>query len=85
MCWSILVWCVFGFIVGAVARFAVPGEDPMGCVGTVALGIAGSVMGGFLGWLVFGEPYAPAQFIGALIGAVIVLLLYRRFFSRRMY
>lgn len=82
----LLGWIVFGLIVGGLARFVVPGPDRMGCLGTLALGVAGSVVGGWLGWLLFGDPgarFQPAGFVGALIGAVIVLLVYRRFMAPR--
>jgi uncharacterized membrane protein YeaQ/YmgE (transglycosylase-associated protein family) len=54
MIWFILVLFVFGIIFGAIARLLVPGRDPIGIVGTWALGVAGSFMGGFLGYLIFG-------------------------------
>ena len=79
---DVLVWIVFGLVVGGIARLLVPGSDPMGCVGTLALGIAGSFAGGLVGYLLAGggrDGFEPAGFIGALIGAVVVLLLYRRF------
>ncbi|NLX97363.1 MAG: GlsB/YeaQ/YmgE family stress response membrane protein [Rhodopirellula sp.] len=79
---NLLVWIVFGLFVGALARFVVPGRDPMGCLGTILLGIAGSVVGGFLGRLLFGglgEGFQPAGFLGAVVGGVIVLLIWRRF------
>lgn len=85
MCGGIIGWAVFGFVIGLIARFLVPGEDPFGCFGTIALGVAGSVVGGFLGYLVFGNPYEPASYLGATLGAVVVLLIYRRFTARPKY
>jgi uncharacterized membrane protein YeaQ/YmgE (transglycosylase-associated protein family) len=88
---NILGWIVFGLIVGAIARLLVPGRDPMGWIGTILLGVAGSLLGGFLGSLIFGQAdelantgmgFAPAGFIGALIGGIIVLLLVRQFRKR---
>ncbi|NUQ61090.1 MAG: GlsB/YeaQ/YmgE family stress response membrane protein [Pirellulales bacterium] len=79
---DLLVWVIFGLFVGAIARLLVPGRDPMGCLGTILLGVAGSVVGGFLASLLFGglrEGFRPAGFLGALIGGVIVLLIWRRF------
>lgn len=78
---NLLVWIVFGLIVGALARFVVPGDDPMGVIGTILLGVAGSFLGGLVGWLLFGggDKFAPSGFLGALVGAVVVLLLYRRY------
>lgn len=88
---NILGWIVFGLIVGAIARLLVPGRDPMGWIGTILLGVAGSLLGGFLGSLLFGRAdelaetgmgFAPAGFLGALIGGIIVLLLVRQFRGR---
>jgi uncharacterized membrane protein YeaQ/YmgE (transglycosylase-associated protein family) len=75
-------WCVFGLIVGGLARWLVPGPQRLGCLGTIALGVAGSVVGGWLGALVFGGPvdqFQPAGFLGALLGAVLVLGFARLF------
>lgn len=76
----ILSWCVFGLIVGAIARFLVPGVQRLGCIGTCLLGIGGSVVGGFLGDLLFGGgggDFRPAGLIGSVIGGIIVLLTFR--------
>jgi uncharacterized membrane protein YeaQ/YmgE (transglycosylase-associated protein family) len=77
----ILGLIIVGLIAGFLARLIVPGPDPMGVVGTIVLGIVGSFVGGFLGNLVFGggetEGLAPAGIIGSIIGAIIVLLVYR--------
>ena len=69
-----LLWCAFGLIVGGLARLFYPGEHRLGCVGTIALGMAGAVVGGFL-WnvLLQGEGYHPGGFITATIGAMLVL------------
>ena len=83
---DLLTWLIFGLIVGGLARFLRPGRDPMGCLGTIALGVAGSIVGGGLGWLLFGHAganYHPAGFLGALIGAILVLWAYRRFMRPR--
>jgi uncharacterized membrane protein YeaQ/YmgE (transglycosylase-associated protein family) len=69
----------FGQIVGLVARFLMPGRDPAGFVVTAVLGIVGALLGGFLdrsvGWYREGE---PAGFVMAAVGAVVLLVLYRR-------
>lgn len=88
MLWFILVLLFIGFIVGAIARFLVPGPDPMGLLGTWFLGVAGSLLGGFLGYVILGAdiddgPVQAAGFIGSLIGAVILLLAYRLFTRNR--
>ncbi len=75
---------VIGFLAGAVARFLVPGRDPMGCLGTTVLGVIGSFVGGFL-WALIAWHHLelrPAGFIGSVIGAVIVLL-FRRVVAQR--
>ena len=78
---------IIGLIAGFLARAVVPGEDPMGIGGTLVLGLVGSLIGGFLGWLIFrsdGDDGA-LQFsgiIGSFIGAVIALLIWRAIQSR---
>jgi uncharacterized membrane protein YeaQ/YmgE (transglycosylase-associated protein family) len=79
--WMIISWSIFGLIVGAIARFLVPGRQPIGLGGTIVLGIVGSFVGGFLGSLIFGGEITlanPAGWIGGVIGAVIALLIYMR-------
>lgn len=77
---GIIGWIIIGALVGYLARFLLPGPDPMGCLGTVAVGIAGSLVGGTIANLIAGEGFAiaPAGFIGSLIGAMLVLLFLRR-------
>ena len=80
---SILGWIVFGLVVGALAKLAMPGRDPGGVLVTIALGIAGALVGGFLGqllgWYQSGE---PAGFVMATLGAVLLLFAYRRLTAR---
>jgi uncharacterized membrane protein YeaQ/YmgE (transglycosylase-associated protein family) len=71
-----------GLIAGFLARLLVPGRDPMGILGTIVLGIVGSFLGGFLGYVLFGKDLdegalQPSGIIGSIIGAVIALLIYR--------
>jgi uncharacterized membrane protein YeaQ/YmgE (transglycosylase-associated protein family) len=77
----ILWMLLLGLIAGAVARAVVPGDDPMGIVGTIVLGIVGSFLGGFLANALFVEGdqdgFGPAGIIGSILGAILVLLLYR--------
>jgi uncharacterized membrane protein YeaQ/YmgE (transglycosylase-associated protein family) len=80
---SIIGWIVFGAIVGVLARFLMPGRDPMGFLMTILLGIAGSVVGGvLLGLLIGGRTGDPAGWIGSVLGALLLLWLYRRFAAR---
>lgn len=84
---TIVMWIVFGAIVGIIARFLVPGSDPMGWVGTIVLGIIGSFVGGFLAQLLFNGnaaiPPPTAGWIGSIIGAIVVLLIWRYSQGRR--
>ena len=78
----ILVLIIVGAIAGFIARAVVPGPDPMGVVGTIVLGIVGSFVGGFLGYLIFHKDASqgalqPSGIIGSIIGAIVVLLVYR--------
>ena len=78
---NLIVWCIFGLIAGALARLFIPGRDPLGCFMTILLGVGGSVVGGLLGWLLQGSPaggFRPAHLIGSVIGAMILLLIYRK-------
>ena len=75
---------VIGLLAGALAKFLMPGKDPGGCFITILLGLAGSFVGTYLGQALglyrVGE---PAGFIGSVIGAVILLLLYRLILGKR--
>ena len=73
---GIIGWIVFGLVVGIVAKFLMPGRDPGGIWITIALGIAGSLAGGFLGRLFgwYGEG-DPVGFVMAVVGAIVLLLL----------
>ncbi|TMD60694.1 MAG: GlsB/YeaQ/YmgE family stress response membrane protein [Chloroflexi bacterium] len=81
---SIIGFIIVGAIVGVIARFLVPGPDPMGWVGTILLGIVGSFVGGFLLNLLSGSAtISPAGWIGSIVGAIIVLLIWRQMGGRR--
>lgn len=83
---SLLIFLVVGLIVGLIARAIVPGPDPMGWAGTIFLGVLGSFVGGFLANLLFtGQAVVQsAGWIGSIVGAVIVLLVWRSLGSRRV-
>lgn len=76
---GIVVWLIVGLLAGFIARALVPGPDPMGILGTLLLGLAGSLVGGFLGNLIFDGDFdlAAAGIVGSIIGAVVALLAYR--------
>jgi len=80
---GVLGWILFGLIVGAIAKLVMPGKDPGGIIVTMALGIAGALVAGFigraLGWY---QPDEAAGFIMATLGAVLLLFVYRRFSAR---
>jgi len=73
---TILGWCLFGLIAGAIARLLMPGRQPMSMVMTMVLGIVGSLAGGFISWIFTGGPggrYEPASWLMSILGAIIVL------------
>ena len=74
---------IVGLIAGLIARAIMPGPDPMGWLATILLGIVGSFVGGFLGAVLFGRSATgsviePSGIVGSIIGALIVLFIYRR-------
>ena len=79
-----LGWIIFGLIVGAVAKLLMPGRDPGGIIVTMLLGIVGAVLGGWMGRAMglYNEG-DPAGFLMSLIGAVVLLLIYRMVVGRR--
>jgi uncharacterized membrane protein YeaQ/YmgE (transglycosylase-associated protein family) len=84
----ILTIIVVGAIAGALARLIVPGRQNMSILATIALGIVGSFVGGFLGYLLFGKDASegllqPSGIIGSIIGAVIALVIYIQVSQRR--
>ena len=81
---GILMWILFGLVVGVIAKLLMPGRDPGGCIITILLGIAGAFLAGWLGqavgWYDVGE---GAGFIAAIVGAFIILGIYRLVAGRR--
>jgi len=81
---QILTMLVIGLIIGIVAKFLMPGKDPGGIIITMLLGIAGSFLAHYIGsaagWYREGE---PAGFIASVVGAIVLLLIYRMLFRRR--
>ncbi|HEV7396471.1 MAG TPA: GlsB/YeaQ/YmgE family stress response membrane protein [Pyrinomonadaceae bacterium] len=88
---DIIGWIVFGLIAGLLARFLMPGKDPGGCIVTVILGIVGAVVGGFVARLLgiattaaaLGDRNFLVQLGFAVLGAIIILALYRVFAGKR--
>jgi uncharacterized membrane protein YeaQ/YmgE (transglycosylase-associated protein family) len=79
MTMAILGWIVFGLVVGVIARFLMPGNQSMGLVMTTLLGVAGAFVGGYIGSLVSGgnlDLAQPSGWIGAVLGALLLLFLY---------
>lgn len=77
---GILSWIIFGLIAGIIAKLLHPGNDPGGWIMTIILGIVGAFVGGWLGSLIFGigvSGFNLSSFIVAVIGAIIVLAIYR--------
>ncbi|MGE5569641.1 MAG: GlsB/YeaQ/YmgE family stress response membrane protein [Rhodospirillales bacterium] len=82
--WGILGWIVFGAIVGVIAKLLMPGRDPGGFIVTILLGIAGALLGGWIGRaLGLYGPGEGAGYIMSIIGAIILLFIYRMFRRRR--
>lgn len=82
MLWFLFVIFVFGIVFGALARLIVPGPDPMGIMATWALGVCGSFLGGFLGYLIFGADIDDGAvqvggIFGSIIGSILLLLIVR--------
>jgi uncharacterized membrane protein YeaQ/YmgE (transglycosylase-associated protein family) len=76
---AILGWIVFGLIVGVIAKLIMPGRDPGGIIVTILLGIAGAIVGGFLGQAVgWYRPGDSAGLFMSILGAIVLLFLYRR-------
>jgi uncharacterized membrane protein YeaQ/YmgE (transglycosylase-associated protein family) len=81
---SIVGWIIFGLMIGALAKLVMPGRDPGGIIVTIVLGIVGALLGGWLGRAI--SLYGPdeaAGFVMALLGALILLGLYRLLVARR--
>jgi len=75
---DILLWIVFGLVVGIVAKLIMPGRDPGGIIVTIVLGIVGALLGGWVGRaLGFYREGEAAGFLLAIVGAIIVLAIYR--------
>ena len=82
---GILSWILFGLVVGIIAKLLMPGRDPGGFIVTILLGIAGALLGGFLGRAMgFYGPNESAGWIISILGAILLLVLYRMMVRRRV-
>lgn len=79
---GIIAWVIIGLLAGAIAKALMPGKDPGGCIITILIGVAGGLLGGWLGKVIFGVDSVDGFFnlstwIAAIVGSLIILLLYR--------
>ena len=82
---GILAWILFGLVVGIIAKLLMPGRDPGGFIITILLGIAGALLGGFIGRAMglYGSSES-AGWIVSILGAIILLAIYRMMVRRRV-
>jgi uncharacterized membrane protein YeaQ/YmgE (transglycosylase-associated protein family) len=82
--YGIIAWIIIGGLAGAIAKLVMPGRDPGGCIVTVLLGIAGALLAGWIGKAVgWYNTNEGAGFIAAIVGAFIILFIYRMIAGRR--
>ena len=82
--YGIIAWIIIGGIAGAIAKLLMPGKDPGGCIITILLGIAGALVAGWIGHAVgWYKTDEGAGFLAAIVGAFILLLIYRVVAGRR--
>ena len=75
---AIISIILIGLIIGVIAKLLMPGRDPGGCIVTILIGLAGSFIGSYLGQVLgIYRPGEPAGFVGSIVGAMILLALYR--------
>ena len=80
---GILAWILFGLVIGVIAKLLMPGRDPGGFIVTILLGVAGALLGGFVGRMLgFYGPDQAAGWLMSILGAVILLALYRMMMRR---
>ena len=84
---SFIWWLIIGLIAGALARLIMPGRDAMGMIATIVLGIVGSILGGLVSWAIWGADtegtgFQPAGLLLSIVGAILVLWIWRMMKSR---
>lgn len=85
---GIIAWIILGLLAGIIAKMLMPGKDPGGFIVTTLIGIAGALLGGWLGKVIFGVDSVDGFFelstwIAAIVGSLVLLALYRLFARRR--
>jgi uncharacterized membrane protein YeaQ/YmgE (transglycosylase-associated protein family) len=81
---GILSWILFGLVIGIIAKLLMPGRDPGGFIVTILLGIAGALLGGFIGRAMgFYGPTEGAGWLMSIGGAILLLVIYRMLVRRR--
>ena len=82
---GIISWILFGLVIGVIAKLLMPGRDPGGFIITILLGIAGALIGGFIGRAMgFYEANEGAGWLMSILGAIVLLALYRMMVRRRV-
>ena len=82
---GIITWILFGLVVGVIAKLLMPGRDPGGFIVTILIGIAGALLGGFIGRAMgFYGPNESAGWIISILGAILLLWIYRMMVRRRV-
>ena len=86
---GVVSWALFGLVAGAIARLLVPGRQALGCLATLAVGLAGALIGGLIGQVVFGHKihfrWDLGPFVLAVLGSVVLLLALQALAGRRRY
>jgi uncharacterized membrane protein YeaQ/YmgE (transglycosylase-associated protein family) len=82
--YGVIGWVVIGLLAGGIAKLLMPGKDPGGCIITILLGIAGALLAGFIGKAVgWYDQDEAAGFLAAVVGAFVILFIYRAMVRRR--
>lgn len=85
MIFQLLGWLIFGLIIGTIAKFFTPGNDPKGWFKTICIGVVGSYFGGIIKLIItgFDGDFSPSGFIFSLIGSIVFLIIWRKIDARR--